>query len=228
VEVGLRREIAQLHPSHLAKRCAKLQAAGRKDDPELRRRDRLERAIKLGRENIERFRREREAIEAMSPPPSEELARYVALEASSREGLERNVNELKALPKIEAAGVDSRPLNPHARLEGVLIDERIAALARREVDLARPDSSHVIYRTLGPFPAELDKAAVWADASHAIATYRYRHDINAQDAPLGMREPRGAVARAERIRAQQRIDNALRSLSLDREPSRTLDADLSA
>jgi conjugative relaxase-like TrwC/TraI family protein len=210
-EVALRQRIATMHPAELAEHRSKLAALGRSADPNLARRDRLDHAIRSDRMGIERLTGEREAVEGMAQPPPAELARLSAAELSAAERLRRNLTEREALPQPKAIGADPRPLDSGARLEAALIEQRIARLASLEVGAARLDSSQVIYKALGPYPSDPGKAAVWGEAAHAIATYRFRHNVRDADSPLG-RQPNGAAARAERVRAQQRIDTALRAL----------------
>jgi hypothetical protein len=94
----------------------------------------------------------------------------------------------------------------------VLIERRIDQLARRDVQAARLEPSAVIYKALGPYPhTDPDKALAWHDGAHALATYRRRHDVRDEASPLGS-QPRGAAARAERARAQRRIEDAQRRL----------------
>jgi hypothetical protein len=82
----------------------------------------------------------------------------------------------------------------------------IEKLARREVAASRLDPSQVTYATLGPFitPDYPNKAAAWDDGAHIIAIYHHRYDMYDEANPLG-RQPGGASARAERARAQRRV-----------------------
>lgn len=105
-----------------------------------------------------------------------------------------------------------KPIEPQRRLEAVLIEERIAVLARRKVTSARLDSSQVIYKALGPFPAgEPAKALAWGRGTNAIALYRARHGVRDPDRALG-RQPRSAAARAERERARRTVEAARQTL----------------
>ncbi len=228
-EVALRQRIDAMQPAELAERRASLATAGRAADPILSRRDRLDSAIKSDREWVERLGREREAIERMPKPVAAELARVSAGEINAAERLRRNLAEREALPDPKPRTNDPKPAEPDARLEAVLIEQRVARLASLEVGAARMDSSQVIYRTLGPYPSDPAKAAAWGDGAHAIATYRFRHNIRDEHNPLGGRRPRDASARAERARAQQRIDTARRALARgqDRAAQRAAAPDLS-
>lgn len=187
------------------------------------RRDRLERAIEDGKEWVGRLTREREAIEAMKHPPTDELARVRSAEAGQATTLRRNLAELDRLPETTSTA-ERKPLDPATRLEAALIEKRIERNARREVRASQVDPSQVIYSALGPFPAsDPDKALAWDDGAHTIATYRHRHDIHDDANPLG-RQPRGASARAERARAQRRVEDAQRRLGrpADRSAERTV------
>ena len=213
-EVGLRKKIDALSSKELADRRVELAGAARGANPQLSHRDRLERAIEDGRGWVGRLSREREAIEAMKHPPADELARVSSAEAGQAQMLRRNLAELARLPESTATA-EPKPLDPATRLEAALIEQRIERLARREVSASRLDPSQVIYTTLGPFPADdPGKALAWGEGAHAIATYRHRHDVHDDTHPLG-KQPRGASARAERARAQRRIEDAQRRLGRD-------------
>ncbi len=210
-EVGLRKKVERLSPTELAARRGELGRAGRAADPMLSRRDRLDRLISTNREWVERLGREREAIEAMRHPPAEELARVSAGEERAARSLRRNLAEREAMPEPTATA-EPKPSDPAARLEAVLIERRIAQLARGDVRAAQLEPSPVMYEALGPFPHhDAEKALAWGDAAHAIATYRRRHGVDDPVNPLG-RQPRGAAARAERARAQRRLQDAQRRL----------------
>jgi conjugative relaxase-like TrwC/TraI family protein len=210
-EVRLRKKIDSISSKELADCRAELAAAARAADPRLSRRDRLERAIEDGKEWVGRLSREREAIEAMRYPPADELARVTSAEVGQATQLRRNLAELARLPESTATA-ELRPLDPATRLEVALIEKRIERLARREVRASQLEPSQVIYTALGPFPADdPDKALAWGDGVDAIATYRHRHDIHDDANPLG-RQPRGASARAERARAQRRVEDIQRRL----------------
>ncbi len=217
-EVGLRKKIAALNSRGLADRRAELATAARAADPQLSRRDRLERTIKDSEEWVGRLTREREAIEAMKYPLADELARVRSAEAGQAKMLRGNLAELARLPESNATA-EPKPLDPATRLEAALIEKRIERMARRTVAASRLDPSQVIYDALGPFPAEdPDKAVAWDDGAHALAMYRQRHDIRDDTHPLG-KQPRGASARAERARAQRRVEDAQRRLGRGAERS---------
>jgi conjugative relaxase-like TrwC/TraI family protein len=210
-EVPLRKKIDAYSSKELADRRAELAAAARAADPQLSRRERLERVIEDGKEWVERLSRERKAIEAMKYPPADELARVRSAEAGRTKMLRRNLAELERLP-ASTTTAEPKPLDPASRLEAALIEKRIERSARREVRAFQLDPSQIIYSTLGPFPTnDPDKAVAWDDGAHTIATYRHRHDIHDDANPLG-RQPRGDSARAERARAQRRVQVAQRRL----------------
>jgi len=147
----------------------------------------------------------------MKYPPADELARVRSAEISQAKILRRNLAELARLPESTATA-EPKPLDPATRLEAALIEKRIERNVRREVRASQLEPSQVIYSTLGPFPAsDPDKAAAWDDGAHTIAIHRHRHDIHDDTNPLG-RQPRGASARAERTRAQRRVEDAQRHL----------------
>ncbi|MGC1853654.1 MAG: MobF family relaxase [Solirubrobacterales bacterium] len=209
-EVDLRKQIERLTPRELADRRAELAAAGRAVDPLLSRRDRLEREIKDAEFWVAALSRERAAIEAMKDPPAEELARVMRAEAALVERLSRNRGERDALPESTAMG-EPKPVDPALRLKAALVDRRINQLARRDVEAARLEPSKAIYEALGPYPHDPDKALAWHKGAHAIATYRRRHGIREESNALG-KQPRSAAARAERARAQRRLQEAQRQL----------------
>ncbi|HEX3172821.1 MAG TPA: MobF family relaxase [Solirubrobacterales bacterium] len=215
-EVTLRRKIDALRPDELAGRRAKLTAAGRAANPDLNHRDRLDRKIKDDREWVKRLGREREAIERMSEPPAAELARVSTAEISSVERLRRNLAERDSLPELESGAADPKPIDAEARLEAMLVEQRIARLAAREVAAARMGSSKPIHDALGPYPSDPAKARAWGDGAHAIATYRARHNVRDAENVLGA-QPRDAPTRAERARTKQRLDAARRQLGLRHE-----------
>lgn len=217
VEVALRHKVDALDPAKLARRRAELNSEGRAADPELARRDRLDRAISDGRKVLKRLRGEREAIEAMREPPPGELAWAQAGEANAADALQRRLAERAGLPERAAQPKDAKPTDPRRRLEAVLVEERVERLARLEVAAGRVNANEVLYKALGPFPADdAAKALAWGRAAHSIALYRVRHGVRDQANVLGPR-PRSAAARAERSRAQRRIAEAQRHLGRTRD-----------
>jgi conjugative relaxase-like TrwC/TraI family protein len=211
VEVALRKTIAQMSPVQLAARRNQLVAVGRMADPMLRRRDELGRTIEHAGEWAQILSREREAIEAMRPPPAEELARVSRAAVAQGERHRRALVERAAMPE-ETAMAEPRPSNPTVRLEAYLIDHRIKNLARLDVHAAQLESSEPTFSALGPFPNhDPDKALAWGEGAHAIATYRRRHAIKDSKSALG-KQPRSAAARADWARAQRRVREAQRGL----------------
>jgi hypothetical protein len=217
-EVRLRREIEALGEGELARRRKELVATSSADvDPTQRRRERMERQIANAEQTLEMLRGERAALEEMTRPPARELARVRAAEATSAEGLERLRSQLTRLPDAVPAG-EPRPLDPARRLEAALVEKRIEQLARRAVAEARLDRSNLLYEALGPYPGEPVRALAWGQAAHAISTYRLRHGVFGRSNVLG-REPRDAVARAERARVRQTLEVAQRRLGIEAERS---------
>lgn len=217
-EAALRRRIELLDPTELAARRAELAEAGHAADPTLARRDQLDREIEDASKRLDWLRRERDAIEATSEPPADELARVTTGEAKQADRLGRCIAERDALPESTATA-EPLPTDPDRRLEAVLVDQRIDQLARFDVQAGRIEPSHAIYNTLGPYPHDdPDKALAWGRGAHEIATYRRRHGIEDKNSPLG-KQPRGAAARAERARAQRQIAEAQRRLGKTAERS---------
>ena len=212
LEVDLRERIADLSPQALADRRADLAEVGRAADPILSRRDQLDRDANDAERWVDALRREREAIEVMEAPPADELARVVKAEAAQLARLDRVRAERAALPE-PGEGFEPRPLDPALRLEAVLVDERIAIRASRDIRAAQLEPSKVFYDTLGPFPAkDAAKSLAWGEGAHALATYRRRHGITDEHNPLGATQPRGPGARAERVRAEKQIERSRRQL----------------
>jgi hypothetical protein len=217
-ELGLRKKLDKLTPRELADRRAELAAAARPADPVLGRRDRLDREIRDAELCVGTLGRERAAIEAMKDPPADELARVMRGEAAQADRLSRCLRERDALPEPTTAA-EPKPLDPTARLEAALVDRRISQLARWDVEAARLEPSKVMYDALGPFPAnDPDKALAWGEGAHALTIYRRRHGISDERNPLG-KQPRGGATRAERARAQRRLQEAQRKLGRTTERS---------
>lgn len=208
LEIPLRKEIDSLSTSALADRRRRLVSAARHHSPAHAHRERLERAIHRTRQSLDDLAAERAAVEALAKPDAQEIASLNAKEINTAEALRRNEAELDGLPPLP--GIDPHPNDPRDRLEALLIEERISNLARREVAAARCGDSDIIYTTLGPCPEDPAMAATWADAAHAIATYRLRHGVRDATHALGAGEPLSSAARAERQRVQRRIDAARR------------------
>lgn len=212
-ETALRARVEQLTPSQLATRRAELAEEARSADPLLSRRDDLDREIRRDREWLKTLTAEREATERLpsgEAGPAGDLSQLIAKEASTAERLDRNVAERVELPEPPSLN-EPKPATAADRLEAALIDRRITILARQEVTLARQGDSHVIYKTLGPFPKDEAARTVWNGAAHSLATYRLRHNVSDRDNPLG-RQPRSGRARAERARVQKRLEAAQRRL----------------
>jgi hypothetical protein len=110
-----------------------------------------------------------------------------------------------------------------------LVDRRIKHLARLDVHAAQLEPSEPTFSALGPFPhSDPDKALAWGEGAHAIATYRRRHAIEDSEIALG-KQPRGAIARSDRARAQRRVNEARRKLGrgADRSAERGIGRELS-
>ena len=207
-EVALRHRVESMPGSELAERRGRLAGEGHAPDPALLRRERLDRAIVEAREAVEYLADERAAIEARPEPPAGELAWAHAAEANARQSLAARQAEREALGPAPQPAEEPKPAEPQQRLEAIVVEERIANLARREVTAARLDSSEIIYKTLGPFPAgEPAKALAWGRGANAIALYRQRYGVRDPDRALG-RQPRSAAARAERERARRTVEAA--------------------
>jgi conjugative relaxase-like TrwC/TraI family protein len=221
-EVALRKTIALMGPRELAEHRAHLLALGRAADPMLSRRDELGRTIEHAEKWAGILSREREAIEAMRKPSAGELARVGRAAAAHGERHRRALAERAAMPEATASA-EPKPRDPAARLEALLIDQRIKHLARLDVHAAQHEPSEPIFSALGAFPRDdPDKALAWGEGAHAIATYRRRHAIEDSEDALG-KQPRGASARAERARAQRRVREAQREL--ERGASRSVERD---
>jgi conjugative relaxase-like TrwC/TraI family protein len=213
-EAALRAKVNDLSPAQLAARRAKLAEKVHAADPLMSRGDRLYREMGRVEEWAARLAAEREAIEAMPTPPAEELARVTAAEAAIAEKLRRVSAERSALAESGTEAPEPHPLDSRIRLEAAVVEGSINRLARRDVEAARIEPiDNVICNTLGTFPhADPDKALAWHDGAHALATYRRRHGVRDETNPLGAKQPKGAAARAERTRAQRRIERAQRQL----------------
>ena len=214
-EVALRKRIEALSDGELAQRRSELAGAGREVDPAQARRERLVREVERGEAALARMRGEREAIEAMRRPPAHELARARAGEASTAEALARRRELLARLPEV-APKPERRQLDPAQRLESTLIDQRIEHLARRAVAAARLNRSDPLYKALGPYPSDPEKALAWGQAAHAISTYRQRQGIDDRHTLLGSK-PRNRAAQAERTKALRVLKAAQRQLGMGRE-----------
>jgi conjugative relaxase-like TrwC/TraI family protein len=211
VEVKLRKTIELMSPRELSARRAKLVALGRAADPMLSRRDELGRAIEHAEEWARILSREREAMEAMPKPPAEELARVSRAAAAHGERHRRALAERAAMPE-GTASAEPKLSAPDARLEALLIDNRIKHLARLDVHAAQLEPSEPTFSALGAFPLhDPEKALAWGEGAHAIATHRRRHAIEDSTSALG-KQPRGAAARADRAHARRRLREAQRRL----------------
>jgi conjugative relaxase-like TrwC/TraI family protein len=211
LEVGLRKRIAQMGPRELAAQRAKLLAQGRAADPMLSRRDELGRTIEHAGEWAQILSRERAAIEAVQQPPADELARVTRAAAAQGERHRRALAERVAMP-AETATADPKPRDPTARLEALLIDQRIQHLVRLDVHAAQVEPTEPMFSSLGRFPlGDPEKALAWGEGAQAIAAYRRRHTISDFASALG-KQPRGAIARAERAAAQRHLREAQRRL----------------
>ncbi len=213
-EVALRQRIEALSDVELARRRAELAGPGLDLDPKLQRRERLEREIGRAEEWVARLAREREAILGMPKPPAHELSRVRAAEANTAEGLQRLRARLAELPE-PAPEVALSKSSPAHRLEAALIEHRIEQLASREVAAARLNRSDPLYKALGPFPKDPEKAYVWGQAAQAIAGYRQRYGVRDRSRVLG-RQPRNAAAQVERERVAEVLARAQRRLGIAR------------
>lgn len=212
-EVKARRLINSLDGIELAARRTELQAAARARDPMLSRRDALDRSVEEAEGWLAALTGEREAIEAMDTPPAEELARVSAAEARVADQLHRALGERTALAEAEPTSLGSSPLDAEARLEAALIEERIDLLVNRQIQANRLEASKLTYKTFGAFPQDdPDRSLAWHEGTRALYTYRQRYGITEEAEPLGSSQPRGAAARAERARAERRIEQAQRRL----------------
>ena len=214
IEAALGGRVGAMPSGGLAQRRAELAEGARKADPLLSRRDRLDKAIAQDKDAIARLAVEREAVELLPDPSPQELARLGAAEVSARERLSGNLAAREELP-VPSASLDPRPTSPKERLELVIIDQRISREASKVLTAARANQNQAVYRALGPYPPDPAKAAEWDGAAHALITYRLRHNVRDPESALG-REPRSAIARAERLHVQQRIEAGRRALQQTR------------
>jgi conjugative relaxase-like TrwC/TraI family protein len=204
-EFALRRRIALMPDSELVSRHSDLVSAARAAIPLLAARDKVARAIERGRAWHCALVREREAIEDLKEPPSEELARVVAAERRMAERLQRNEARLEAMPDSHEDPAAMR-LDPDLRLEASLIEGHLEQLVRREVEAARLEPKAAFYKTLGRYPAaDPQRARAWQEGAHVIATYRLRNGVRQESEPLGAR-PRGPAKRAEWTQAWRSIE----------------------
>jgi len=210
-EFATRESINALTPTELARRRAELAALGRSADPLLGEIDRLDRIIKRESEWVGPLARERAAIEAIQPPPAEELKRVKVAQKRLAERLRRARAERAALPAPDP-GVAPRPREPAERLEAVLIDQRISQLVSRRVNADRPEPSALTYETFGAYPFEDPaKGLAWQEGVRAMHGYRHRFGVRGESSPLGER-PRSAAARSEYAKAKRQIRAAQRTL----------------
>ncbi len=206
----------------LAGRRAALQAAVRAADPLLSHRDRLDREVAESEDWLAALTRERGAIEAMPAPLADELARVTTAEARTADRLRRALAEKAALPEVTPAAPTNPPDGggPETRLEAALIEERLDLMVSRQIKADRLEVSPITYKALGAFPqGDPDKSLAWHEGAHALHAYRYRHGITDETNPLGAAQPRSTAARAERVRAQQRLQEAQRKLGRTAERS---------
>jgi conjugative relaxase-like TrwC/TraI family protein len=215
IEQSLSKKVEGLSLSGLAGRRELFAQSSRVTDPLRSRRHRLEAGISRSRGELRKVTAERERFERRRDPPAR-VAELESREISLAESIAGDEAELASLPLPDGA----EPVPPQAeeRLEAALIERRISTLARREVAAARSGESEIIYKTLGPYPADPAEAAVWSDAAHAIATYRLRHFVRDREHPLGGKR-RGGQAGAEYQGALRRIQAAQRQLAHQQEHS---------
>jgi conjugative relaxase-like TrwC/TraI family protein len=148
-----------------------------------------------------------------------------AIEDAGNEHPAIEVKTRRLVNSYEPKELAARRDEPETRLEAELIEERIDLLVRRQIESDRLDISSVTYKALGSaFPREdADRSLAWHEGAHALHTYRFRHGITDESNPLGAAAPRGAPARAERARAQRRIEGARRRVRVgDRVAAREL------
>lgn len=150
-EFSLRQSIERMPDYELVKQRAELAAVGRAAVPVLDAREKLFRAVENGKYWSQALDRERQALEAMSALPPEELARVAAAERGVNERLQRNEARLAALPESDPNAVPLPP-EPHLRLEASLIGNRIERLARRDVEAARLEPKPVFYKNPRSLP----------------------------------------------------------------------------
>lgn len=215
-EVEARRLINSYEPGELAAERAALQAAIRRGDPALRRRDHLDREAERAEKSIAYLASERTAAEAAGVPTGE-VKRLADAEELWGADLSRIVAEREALPGAEPRASFLLPASPADRLRAVLIEQRIDLLVTRQIEADRLEVSELTYKTLGAYPhSDADKSLAWHQGARALYTYRYRNRVDDKAAPLGAKAPRGAAARAERARAQRRLARSAER-SVDRE-----------
>lgn len=224
-EVALRRRIQTLSDTELAGRRAELSAPAASQDPVQLRRDRLARQIKRAEESVSRLAGERKALERMGKPPAHEMSRVRAAEATTAESLERLRSQLTQLPDA-APRAPLRKSDPAHRLEAALIEKRIEQLTTRAVAAARLDRSDLLYKTLGPFPADSDKALAWGQGAHAIYAYRFRHGVQDRSSALGA-QPRDVRTRAEWTAVRHNLQEAQRQIGRGREQTLERDSEQS-
>ncbi len=107
-----------------------------------------------------------------------------------------------------------------ARLEHQVAEQLLAARQERQLTALGVDPPPYIVKELGERPSDPAKGRAWDSGAKAIDGYRHEHGIEDKRSPLG-REPKGNAERWAWKTAHRRLEEAQRSLRLERQLART-------
>jgi conjugative relaxase-like TrwC/TraI family protein len=217
IEIALRKRIEARSPTELASRRVELEArrlAEVETSPVQERLEAMELRIASGNEHLAELSKERTELIAQARPDGEALSRLDGRErrAVRQIGLlESERDSLMGKAARDAACQAS--LSPTERAELVVIEDRLAHLARRAVGAARKRTPKMIEGVLGTRPKDRREAALWNEGVHAIYGYRLRYGITSTSGhPLGPKSGDAARSR-DRRQAELRLSRVLQRLS---------------
>jgi conjugative relaxase-like TrwC/TraI family protein len=216
IEVSMRKRIEAKAPGELASRRAELEArwlVEAEPSPLKERLAAVEQRIASGNEHLAELAKERASMIVQSPPNGEQLAHLDANERRAIKQIGRLETERDGLA-VEVKQASRPPsLSSTERAELVVIEDRLAHLARRQAGAARKQTPKMIEEILGARPKDRREAALWNEGVHTIYSYRLRYGITSTSGhPLGPKS-RDAARSRDRQQAELRLREVLQKLS---------------
>lgn len=208
---ALRAELAKLPAEELAARRTELGTPARFEAHHQEDYAHQLRAVKERRAQVKQATAERKAVEALGWRERREKLGN----ARSRESMfeEKLAKETERLSRMQPPGTAARR---EREIAGQLLDAR----SSQALAAARIAPPPYIVKELGRRPTDPDKAKAWDRGVRGIEGYRLEHGVKDTGSAFD-REPQGAVARAAREAARQRLAGAQRRLGLEQQRIKT-------
>ncbi|MGH2974529.1 MAG: AAA family ATPase [Solirubrobacterales bacterium] len=208
---ALRSELSRLPTEQLAARTKDLAFSARDEESHEATYNHQVQAVGERQRELKRAVAEREKVERLGRRERrQELPRATERERRLGERLAEERPELEPM----------LPPSSHARLEHQVAKQLLVARQAQGLTALGIDPPHYIVRELGERPAGPDRGRAWDEGAKAIDGYRRKHGFEDKRSALG-REPEGNAERWAWRAAHRSLEDAQRSLRLERQLART-------